>query len=285
MRHHYPQHQKLVEPLPDPPDRPKGGFGHSPKRLALEIGGGLAALVLLAWLALKTLGWLAGAAVGLVPTTVDEAIGEHTWEELAPKATRCTDPGPLQYVETLAAPILEQLDSPFTFRFAVVESEQINAFALPGGYVTVNMGLLNAAETGEEIAAVLAHEIIHVTQRHGTRRMARQLGGWVVLSLIFGSINLDAIIGAAHFLMNSAYDRDEERESDTLGRDLLLAAQIDPRGMETFFRRLEAEGGPTPPLILSSHPGSDERAETAAKGSGLTGPAIALPAPTGLKCK
>lgn len=150
--------------------------------------------------------------------------------------------------------------------------------------VAVHMGLLDAAETGEEVAAVLAHEIHHVTQRHGLRRIARQMGAIAALGAILGAVDLGALTGIAVSLMGNAYDRDQETEADTLGHALLIDARIDPAGMVAFFERLAAEG-PSVPTILSTHPGSDQRAKLAQERGGLEDDGIALPAPQGLRCR
>ena len=260
------------------------GFGHSKRRIVIEIVGVIVVLGLGVWGILAAAGAAAGWLVGLAPTSLDEAIGEHVWPELAPESQRCTDPGPLAYVEALAAPLVEAYDGPYTFRFAVIDAPAINAFALPGGYITVHMGLLDAADSGEEVAAVLAHEMRHVTERHGLRRIAHQLGGAAALGMLFGAVDMGALGGVAIGLMGRAYDRDQEREADAEGHALLVDAQIDPRGMTTFFERLAKEGASVPAL-LSTHPASAERSAAAAARGGLDGPARALPAPSGLRCR
>src|SRR5690606_27372427 len=129
-----------------------GGFGAPEHRrkmwrnLVLAVVG----LIFAGWLILWLLGLLAAKLVNWVPTDVDVAIGEQNWKELAPESSHCTDPGPLAYVEELAQPLIAASNSEFEFHFVVVDAQEVNAFALPGGFVTVNMGLLEAAETGEE---------------------------------------------------------------------------------------------------------------------------------------
>lgn len=230
-------------------------------RNAIIVVGVLAAVVALAiWL----LGVLAERMVGLVPTEVDVALGEQNWEQLAPPASRCTDPELLAYVDELTAPLLPHAGDTFEFQFVVVDSPEINAFALPGGFVTINMGLLDAAESGEEIAAVLGHEMTHVTERHGMRGVLRKVGGLAFVAMIFGGTNLETLAYLAEGLAGQAFSRDQEREADEGGRAMLMAAGINPNGMATFFERLEAEQGELPGAIqlLSTHPNPGERAET-----------------------
>mgnify|MGYP002628877288 CR=1 FL=1 len=262
------------------------GFGHGKGRVALEIGGVVAALALAIWGAFALASWGAGTLVALVPAEAEEKLGEYTWEQVAPASGRCTDPGPMNYVMAVSAPLLAAIDSPYTFRFAVVDDPSINAFALPGGFVTVHMGLLEAAESGDEVAAVLAHEMQHVLLRHGVVRILRQVGGWVLVGTVLGFVDLGSLVGAAVTVVGTGYDRDQEREADEHGRALLRRARIDPRGMAIFFDRLAKEtAGMTPPEILSTHPGSAERAEAARAGEGLDGGALTLPSPKGLRCR
>jgi predicted Zn-dependent protease len=257
-------------PPPPPPaagQQHEGGFGDTGHRRKMWRN------ALLALLAVGVVLWLLiwvlpPRMVGLVPTDVDVAIGEASWEDVAPPASYCTDPGPLAYVEELAQPLVAEADSEFEFHFVVVDSEEINAFALPGGFVTVNMGLLEAAETGEEVAAVLAHEMTHVTHRHGMRAIMRRVGGLAVVSLVFGGTGLETLAYGAAGLVNQAHSRDQERDADDGGRELLMAAGIDPTGMATFFERLEEEYEAMPEsmrkgfALLSTHPDPGERAST-----------------------
>jgi len=267
-----------------PIGRPPGGFGHSRKRLALEIGGVLAVLALLVWGGLALIGGLTSVVVGLLPISVDRTIGEAAWNQMVPAGSRCTDPAALAYVEAVAAPLIEAYEGEHTFTFAVVDSPDVNAFALPGGFVAVNRGLLEKAESGEEVAAVLAHEIHHVTERHGLRRVAGQLGMFAAIGAVLGAVDLGSMTGIAVSLAGNAYSRDQEAQADALGHALLIGARIDPVGMATFFDRLAAQG-PDMPAMLSTHPGSDGRAALARERGGLDGEPRVLPSPEGVGCR
>ena len=267
-----------------------GGFSderHN-KKLWRNAGLALGGLAIFLWLIVWV---LPPRMVGFVPTSVDVSIGESQWEELAPPETQCTDPGPLAYVEELSAPLVEAADSEFEFHFVVVESEEINAFALPGGFVTVNMGLLEAAETGEEVAAVLAHELTHVTHRHGMRAVLRRVGAVAVVSLVFGGTGIENLAFGAEALVNQAHSREQERDADDGGRQLLMAAGVDPIGMATFFERLEEEYESMPEsmrkgfALLSTHPDPGERAATTRElSAGFTATRDLPDPPADLRC-
>jgi predicted Zn-dependent protease len=263
------------------------GFGHSRRRIAVEIGALIAGLVLIVlfvfWLASMLAGWL----VEFVPTSADVAVGEAAFSELAPPDLRCTDPGPQAYVEAVAEPLLAALDDDrFAFRFVVIDRPEINAFALPGGFVAVHMGLLTEADSGEELAGVLAHEIHHVTERHGFVRVLRSAGGRIILALVVGWGDVGMVAQYGSVLADVRYDRDQEREADRKGRALLARAGIDPGALGAFFARVKAKHGDAAIGFLSTHPGHDERIRAAnADSEGFT-PSLSLPAPPAdLRCR
>lgn len=263
---------------------PTQGFGHSSRRLTLEfllIGGGI---LVVGVLALWLISVFAESIAEDLPLSVDVAMGEAAFESLAPPSQRCTDPGPVRYVEELAKPLLEAANSPFTFQFTVVDDPAVNAFALPGGFVAVNMGLLEKATSGEEIAAVLGHELAHVTERHGTKRVARQVGSMVLLSLILGGTDFETLGLTAAGLASTAYDRDQEAAADTVSQNLLRSAGISPSGMADFFERLSKDS-PDVPTFLSTHPDPGDRATSARTAASSFQATRSLPKPEGLRCR
>lgn len=268
-----------------PPDQPATkGFGHSPRRIAAElgilVGGGALLIGALLWFARGLSGW----AAGWLPHGFDTTIGRSAWETTTPAAKRCTDAATLAYVEELTEPLLRANESPFEFQFTVADDPSVNAFALPGGFVTINLGLLRRADTGEEIAAVLAHELAHVDRRHGTQRVLRQLGTVALISLVFGGGDLHAPAELAGGLASSAYDREQEAEADAVGLETLRRAGIDPSGMARFFERVSGEPGAMVPAFLSTHPDPGDRAELAASAAATASPTLKLPAPTDIEC-
>jgi len=266
-------------------DEPPQGFQMSGRRAFLEIAIvlGLIAIVVVVLLALVKAG--AGVLANYVPTSFDRTLGDQAGRAVEATSSPCTDPGPQKYVESVAAPLVRSLgDKRWDFRFIVVENDEINAFALPGGFVTVNMGLLSNAESGEEVAAVLAHELQHVVCRHGTRRMLRQLGTSVAFAALFGSPDVAVPASVVRDFLSNAYDRSEESEADARGLTLLSQAGADPSGMATFFARLE-KTSLTPPAIISTHPDPGDRAEKAMQAAKGAKPTLTLPSPKGLRCK
>lgn len=256
-----------------------GGFGAKGHRHMWETIIGIGLIATLGVAIVFAGGWLASMATPLIPLSVDRKIGEVSSEQMSQGVAECTNPAAKKYVEDLAAPLLEAAgEVPFEFSFRVADDPQVNAFALPGGFVTVNRGLMEAAESGDEIAGVIGHEIQHALLRHGTKRVLRQLGGTVILGLVFGGSDVHGIAQTAGQVTGLSYDRGQESEADLHGVDLLVKAGINPRGMSRFFERL-AQDSAAPPELLSTHPDSGKRAELVARAAESGGPFQKLPLP------
>jgi len=142
---------------------------------------------------------------------------------------------------------------------------QINAFALPAGFLYVYTGLLLAADNEAELAGILAHEIGHVVGRHSANQLATQLGLNILVSLALGENSEELASLAAQAGTSGAlarFSRDDEREADAFGVKYTIAAGYDPRGLLTFFEKLKKlEGRRQSGLesLLSSHPATQER--------------------------
>jgi len=146
----------------------------------------------------------------------------------------------------------------------IVESETVNAYCLPGGYITVFTGLLTAAESADEVAGVLAHEMAHATKRHGLRQLVQSLSLAVAIQAMLGDVTgMAALGGGLEILIGQGYSRDLEAEADTEGLQMMQAAGWNPDGLATFFERLEVSGeGVSVPVWFSSHPDPGGRAES-----------------------
>ena len=179
----------------------------------------------------------------------------------------------------------------FRYSFDVVNSRDINAFALPGGPMFLNRGMLQAARTDDEVAGVMAHELSHVVLRHGTLQAAKaqkfQLGamaGQVLGSIVGGRtgqvISQGSQVGLGTYFMK--YSREYEREADLLGAQIMARAGYDPRQMANMFRTIQQRGGGQGPEWLSDHPDPGNRyaainreaATLRVAGSADTGPAF-----------
>lgn len=180
------------------------------------------------------------------------------------------DPELSQYIHSLGTRITSGgLNSSFPFTFLLVSNPDVNAFALPGGIVAINSGLLTLGQAESEVASVFAHEIAHVTQRHIARNFSNSKSLSVISALtLLGSILAAAYgseLGQAALITSQAgiqqaqlaYSRGYEQEADRVGMQLLVSANIDPQGMPAFFERLNKHtqlNRGVVPEFLSSHP-------------------------------
>jgi beta-barrel assembly-enhancing protease len=149
------------------------------------------------------------------------------------------------------------------FTLHVLDDPMVNAFALPGGHVALMTGLMRKADSEAEVAGVLAHEIQHVTQRHVVKRLVQSLGWRAWFSLFFGGGDLASTVSTAGGLLEMSYGREQEREADRYGAELLLKAGYPVEPMAGFFEKLaelEHERGFKMPSFLSTHPESLRRA-------------------------
>ena len=151
------------------------------------------------------------------------------------------------------------------FRFRVIESKEINAFAVPGGNMFLFTGLLSRIGSDDELAAVTGHEMAHVYKQHWAKAVSdqtkRELGFAVLLGLTRANGSWQQLAGLGNSLLSLQYSRGEEDEADASGLDNLVAAGFDPHGMLALFHTLQSASGAhgEPPVFLSDHPLTSER--------------------------
>lgn len=231
---------------------------------------GLSVLVLLLGISYFGVRRAARASIDLVPLAADEKLGKLAYENMDHEGRELRDPvltGAVKaIVKRLAA---TQPKDNFQYNVHVIDADIVNAFALPGGEIVVYTGLLRAADTPEQLAGVLAHEMGHVRRRHGMRRIAQSLGVIGAVQLMFGDVSgISAIaIEVLRVSTINAYSRDQEREADDEGVAILRAARIDPRALADFFELLQKRESSLPGALswLGTHPDLAERIATVRK--------------------
>lgn len=213
------------------------------------------------------------AVASQVPAEWEQKLGDTAFAQVSLGSKLVTDEAVKKQLEQLAAPLLAVVPQDrYKFKLHIVEDASLNAFALPGGNVTIHSGLLLTADSPEEVLGVLGHELSHVTKQHGMRGIVQGLGLYGIVSLFFGDVSgLAAIlVNNAPFLLSQKFSRDFEREADEQGFRYLEAAKLDPRGMITFFEKMRREeeklreqlpGGEALDALnfLSTHPATPER--------------------------
>jgi len=202
----------------------------------------------------------------------EQTEGEKVAAEVFKQMPVLPDNSPLsQYVRQLGAKLVAVTPGyRWPFNFHVVASDEINAFALPGGAMFVNVGAIRAAETEAQLAGVMAHELSHVVMRHSTCNMTKQqsVGTWAGLgqlgaSILLGNGALGSLatqgIGMATGLGFLRMSRDYEKQADLLGTGILYDAGYDPRGLPQFFETIQAKYGEGGAQLFSDHPNPGNR--------------------------
>jgi predicted Zn-dependent protease len=214
-----------------------------------------------------------GKGVNFYSLEKEIALGKQLASEVERQAKIVNDPVIAEYVNRVGQNLVRNSDAKVPFTIKVIDSEEVNAFALPGGFFFVNSGLIMKADNEAELAGVMAHEIGHVAARHGTRQATRgeiaQLG---MIPLIFmGGWTGYGIYQAASVLVPVTFlkfSRAMESEADLLGLEYMYKAGYDPTAFVDFFEKietLEKRKPGTMAKVFSTHPMTDDRIRAAQK--------------------
>ncbi len=229
--------------------------------------------------ALKSAGLMSGAVFltsCVVSTQQEVQLGTQYAQQINAQLPIMRDANVNSYINSLGNSLARVADNRnLSWRFYVVDSREVNAFAVPGGFVYINRGLIERARTMNQLAGAMAHEIAHVTQRHSVEQMAQaqRADAGLTLACILTSVCQSGAASAAIQVSGSAlfakFSRDDESEADRYGVQYLVAAGIDPRGMVDMFQTLLNERRSRPTAVdawFRTHPLEENRiAETQAQ--------------------
>src|SRR5690242_13151034 len=216
-----------------------------------------------------------GKGINFYSIEKEIALGKGLAQEVERSAKMIDDPVVTEYVNRVGQNLVRNSDARVPFTIKVIDSDEVNAFALPGGFFYVNSGLILRAQEESELAGVMAHEISHVAARHGTRQATK--GELMQLASIPAMIFIPySMAGYAMYEgLNMAipltflkFSRDAEREADFLGLQYMYKAGYDPNSYVTFFERVQADEKRRPGTIgkaFSTHPPTPERIENTQK--------------------
>lgn len=208
----------------------------------------------------------ARSIASLLPESTRDYMGRQVVSQMTAGRKQCVAPAGRAALDKLFARLSQAAGQPEGFEVTVVDWGLVNAFAAPGETIVVTRGLIDSAQTADELAGVVAHEMGHGLALHPETGIVRSLGLSAVTQLLFGGGNLTGL-GVA--LTQLAYTRDAEREADQLALDLLRKAEVSPDGLAAFFRRIGGDKPNKPASsnigaldVLRTHPQTAERIET-----------------------
>jgi predicted Zn-dependent protease len=214
-----------------------------------------------------------GKGINFYSIEKEIALGKQMAQEVERQAKIVDDPIVAEYVNRVGQNLVRNSDAKVPFTIKVIDSEEINAFALPGGFFFVNTGILLNADNEAEMAGVMAHEIAHVAARHGTRQATRGdivnygsiplifLGGWTGYAIRQG-------MGLAIPMGFLSFSRGFETEADMLGLEYMYKAGYDPESFVDFFEKVQSQEKRKPGTmskVFSTHPPTDDRIKNAQK--------------------
>jgi predicted Zn-dependent protease len=216
-----------------------------------------------------------GKGINFFSLEKEIALGKGLAQEVERTSKMIDDPVVTEYVNRVGQNLVRNSDAQVPFTIKVIDSDEVNAFALPGGFFYVNSGLILRAQEESELAGVMAHEISHVTARHGTKQATKgelmQIAAMAAMIMVpygWAGYGIYEGMNLAIPLTFLRFSRDAEREADFLGIQYMYKAGYDPNSYVTFFERIQADEKRRPgtiPKIFSTHPPTPERITNAQK--------------------
>lgn len=219
------------------------------------------------------LGW------SIVPLSFDRYVGNFSASSVSQKSTFLRDAYIENYLNELAQRLnaASHVKEKFPIRVRVINSDIVNAFAMPGGNVFFFTGLLKAADNEAQLAGVMAHEISHVNLRHGSKKLAAELGLTALAAVALAAVNMggnrrrssgivrDNLIIMSTYLLSMKFSRSAEEQADKFGTQMLYDSGIHPMGIGDFFAKNMKTNAPGWTQWISTHPIPQNRVEAAQK--------------------
>lgn len=216
------------------------------------------------WFALNEIDWLKIFKVEKITNKTEEKLGDLFGEVFKKSGKENKKPFVIKSIDSLVNKICVSNDiDRKSLKIHVLDNDEINAFALPNGHLVIQSGLILNADNEAELSGVISHEIAHIQLNHVMKKLIKEIGLSVLISMTTGSGSPELIKEAAKTLSSSAFDRDLEKEADLKAVDFLIESKINPEPFANFLFKLsknEAAGAKYLTWI-STHPNSKNRAE------------------------
>jgi predicted Zn-dependent protease len=214
--------------------------------------------------ALQQVDWVSLFKVEQITDKTEEKLGDLLWESFKASETENTDPILVKSLDSIVTKISEanDFDRDF-FKIHVLNSDEVNAFALPNGHLVIYKGLIEDAKHQDELVGVMGHEMAHIQMQHVMKKLVKEIGFSVLISITTGSAGGEIVKQAAKTLSSTAFDRSLEKEADIKAVDYLTNAEVNPAAFADFLYRLSLTDNQLPSIVswISTHPDSKERAK------------------------
>jgi predicted Zn-dependent protease len=231
------------------------------KKLLLQF---LAILIIFyaTWFALNSIDWMHIFNVEQTTKKTEEKLGDFYWDLLNKTESEIQSVEVVSKIDSLLDRIcLKNNIDRNKIKFHLLKKDEVNAYALPNNYLIVYSGLIDECENEAELCGVLSHEIAHMEKHHVMKKLGKEVGLAVLISMTAGNGNAEVAKRTLKLLSSTAYDRNLESEADITAADFLMKANIDPEAFANFLFRLSKLNGNIPKEVfwISTHPDSEER--------------------------
>ncbi len=218
-------------------------------------------IFLLTLFLMSRIDWMKIFKVKEASDKTEEKLGDLFWEYFKRSDQEVTDNIIYYSVDSILVKICEanNIDRSL-IKLHVLRSSEINAFAMPDNHMVVYTGLIDNCDTPEELAGVIGHELAHINERHVMKKLVKEIGLSVLISISTGNAGGEIVREIARTMSSSAYDRTLEKEADLMSIKYLNKAKINPEGLANFLYKISDADVPSFLTWLSTHPDSKERA-------------------------
>jgi beta-barrel assembly-enhancing protease len=217
-----------------------------------------------AWFALTQIDWVKVFKVQQVTDKTEQKLGELFWEVFKKTEKEITNKLTVNSIESIVTHICNSnnIDRE-KIKVHILNKDEINAFALPNGHLIIYSALIHNSDNQEELTGVICHEIAHIELNHVMKKLVKEIGLSVLISMTTGNGGAEIIKETAKMLSSSAFDRSLEKEADIKAVDYLVNAKINPEPFANFLYKLSNKEHESTKYLtwISTHPDSKERAE------------------------
>lgn len=215
------------------------------------------------WLLLSQIGWVKHFKIQEATDRTEEKLGELIWKELQRTGDENTTPYVLNAVDSIVTHLCDanNIDKE-AVRVHILNTKEVNAFALPDGHLVIYSGLIDQSASQEELIGVICHEMAHIELNHVMKKLLKEIGLAVLVSMTTGQGGTEIIKETAKILSSAAFDRSLEREADLKAVDYMIKAKVDPEPFANFLYKLSYEEGELAKYTtwVHTHPDLKERA-------------------------